>query len=38
MGGKSGCFTVQDEVISEKHMAMKRLKRVMPNLPGVFQR
>jgi hypothetical protein len=27
MGGKSGCFTVQNEVISEKQTAIKRLKR-----------
>jgi hypothetical protein len=27
MGGKYGCFTIQNEVISEKWMAIKRLKR-----------
>jgi hypothetical protein len=38
MGGKSGCFTVQNEVISEKWMAIKKLKGVIPWLPGVFLR
>jgi hypothetical protein len=27
MGGKSGCFTVQNEVISKKCTTIKRLKR-----------
>jgi hypothetical protein len=27
MGGKSGYFTIQNEVISEKQTAIKRLKR-----------
>jgi hypothetical protein len=27
MGGESSCLTVQNEVISEKRMAIKRLKR-----------
>jgi hypothetical protein len=27
MGGKSSYFTIQNEVISEKQMAIKRLKR-----------
>jgi hypothetical protein len=38
MGGKSGCLTVQNEVISEKQRAIKRLKKVIPSLSRVFLR
>jgi hypothetical protein len=36
MGGKSGCFTVQNEVISEKLAAIEWLKSMISNLPRVF--
>jgi hypothetical protein len=38
MGGKFGCFTIQNEVISEKWKAIKRLKKVISNLPDLFLR
>jgi hypothetical protein len=38
MEGKSGFFTIQNEIISEKWKAIKRLKRVISNLSGVFLR